>query len=92
MRVEKSKFALQARAGEDIKVLLERLATAPKDQAFQMRLKLRAHIRSLIDQITVDLITKDILVVYVGPSLATTKTRWIKDGQSSVFVMDDPDW
>ena len=62
IRREKAKFALQARAGEDVEVLLKRLANAPKDARLQLRLKLRAHIRSLISQITVDLIAKESLL------------------------------
>ncbi|MCI0555667.1 MAG: recombinase family protein, partial [Anaerolineae bacterium] len=90
IRVERAKYILQTRAGEDIEQLLHRLATAPQDEVFQLRLRLRDQIRSLIAQIDVDLIDREIFIFYVGP-LATTKSRMISNNQSSVFTIDD-DW
>ncbi|MCI0556894.1 MAG: recombinase family protein, partial [Nitrososphaera sp.] len=90
IRVERANYILQTRAGEDIEQLLCRLATAPQDEVFQLRLRLRDQIRSLIAQIDVDLIEREIFIFYVGP-LATTKSRMISNNQSSVFTIDD-DW
>jgi hypothetical protein len=47
IRAERNKYALQVKASQDIEALLKRLDHAPREEALQLRLKLRDQLRTV---------------------------------------------
>ena len=89
LRVERNKYALQVKASQDIEALLKRLADVPKEEAVQLRLKLRDQLRSLIAQTKVWLEIHKIVIRYNTVDFEKKTVVVFKSKRAMVFLEDE---